>query len=77
VVGLASDDYNPLAALNPDDDQFFDKAKLLTLAIIEIEGDSETFFPRTAQGWFCAGIMWEVMQAKRERRAPSLLRARE
>lgn len=77
MFGLPSDGYNPLSILDPDDDEFFDKAKLLTLAIIESEGESQKFFPQTAQGWFCAGIMWEVMEAKRERRAPSLLRARE
>src|ERR1700738_5300194 len=34
LLGLGSDGYNPLAQLDPDDDEFFDKAKLLTLAII-------------------------------------------
>jgi type IV secretion system protein VirD4 len=75
--GLGSDGYNPLAALDPDDDEFFDKAKEIARAIIEVEGDTNKFFPQSAQGWFCAGLMWEVVQARRERRPPSLLRARE
>jgi type IV secretory pathway TraG/TraD family ATPase VirD4 len=37
MLGLPSDGYNPLLVLDPDDELFFDKAKLLTLAIIEIE----------------------------------------
>src|SRR4051794_28573304 len=36
VVDLPSDGYNPLSVLDPDDIEFFDKAKELTRAIIEI-----------------------------------------
>jgi type IV secretion system protein VirD4 len=75
--GMGSDGYNPLTALDPDDDEFFDKAKQLALAIIEIEGDTGRYFSQSAAGWLCGGIMWEVVQAKREARVPSLLRARE
>ena len=77
VHNLGSDGYNPLALLDPNDDEFFDKAKELTLAMIEGEGETNQFFPRTARGWFCGGIMWEVVQARIECRPPSLLRARE
>ena len=77
VHELGSDGYNPLLFLDPADDEFFDKAKLLTEAAIESEGETNPFFPRSARGWFCAGIMWEVQQARRENRPPSLLRARE
>lgn len=77
LFGLGSSGFNPLALLDPDDDEFFDKAKDLTLAMIESEGDSNQFFSQTARGWFCGGIMWEVLQAKKENRSPSLLRARE
>jgi hypothetical protein len=41
---------------------FYDKAKRLTLAIIETEDDPQKFFPESAQGLLTAGIMWEVMQ---------------
>jgi type IV secretion system protein VirD4 len=77
---LGSDGFNPLAMLDPDDDEFFDKAKELTLAIIEGgkgEDSKNEFFTLSSRGWFCAGIMWEVQQARLERRVPSLLRARE
>lgn len=77
VLDMGSDGYNPLALLDPDDDEFFDKAKDLCVAMIEGEGDKNPFFSSTARGWLCGGIMWEVTQAKREERAPSLLRARE
>jgi type IV secretion system protein VirD4 len=73
---LGSDGYNPLAGLRVDD-EFYDKCKEIARAIIEVEGDTNKFFPQSAQGWFCAGMMWEVVQARREKRVPSLLRARE
>ena len=75
---LGSDGFNPLALLDPDSDDFFDQCKLLTIAMIDMDGSNQ-FFPRTAQGWFCAGIMWEVIEARsaRPHRAPSLLRARQ
>jgi type IV secretion system protein VirD4 len=77
VLDMGSDGYNPLALLDPEHDEFFDQAKELTVAMIESEGESNQFFSRTARGWLCGGIMWEVVQAKREGRLPSLLQARE
>ena len=73
---LGSDGFNPLIILDPNDDLFYDKAKRLTLAIIEIEDDPQKFFPESAQGLLTAGIMWEVMQAKIEGRPPSLANVR-
>jgi type IV secretion system protein VirD4 len=74
---IESDGYNPLALLDPADELFYDKAKSLTLAIIDVEGEGNNkFFPETAQGLFCVGIMFEVVTAAREGRTPSLLRAR-
>jgi hypothetical protein len=35
--GLSSDGYNPLAVLDPNEDEFFDRAALLADAIVEIE----------------------------------------
>jgi type IV secretion system protein VirD4 len=73
-----SDGFNPLATLDPADDEFFDKVKEITFAMIESEaGEKNPFFSQSARGWFCAGIMWEVIQARREGRPASLLRARE
>jgi type IV secretion system protein VirD4 len=76
---MGSHGFNPLALLDPDDDEFFDQAKELTLAVIESHGEDSKneFFTLSSRGWFCAGIMWEVVQARREGRTPSLLRARE
>jgi type IV secretion system protein VirD4 len=72
---LDSDGFNPLACLNPADDLFYDKAKRLTLAIIE-KGDKDKHWDESAMGLLTAGIMWEVIQAKIEGRAPSLLNVR-
>ena len=77
LLDLGSDGFNPLATLDPNDDLFYDKAKLLTLAIIETEDDPQKFFPESAQGLLTAGIMWEVMQAKIEGRPASLAKVRQ
>lgn len=75
---LGSDGFNPLAALDPHDDEFFDKAKELTSAMVESEGEkANSYFVETARRWLCAGVMWEVKEAFRECRTASLLRARE
>jgi type IV secretory pathway TraG/TraD family ATPase VirD4 len=74
--GLGSDGFNPLACLDPNDDLFYDKAKRLTLAMIESEGEKDKHWDESAQGLLTAGIMWEVMQAKIEGRAPSLANVR-
>jgi type IV secretion system protein VirD4 len=77
VVGLPSHGYNPLATLDPNnDDEFSDRAALLADAVMEIEG-KEPHWSESAQGMFQAGIMWEVIEARRERRAPSLFRVRQ
>jgi len=76
LYDLGSDGFNPLAALNPADDLFYDKAKRLTLAIIERQGDKDPHWNESAMGLLTAGIMWEVIQAKIEGRAPSLLNVR-
>ena len=77
LLDLGSDGFNPLAGLNPDDDLFYDRAKLLTAAVIETDDDPQRFFPESAMGLLTAAIMWEVMQAKIEARAPSLAKARQ
>lgn len=73
---LGSDGFNCLVCLDPNDDLFYDKAKRLALAIIETEDDPQKFFPESAQGLLTAAIMWEVMQARIEGRAPSLANVR-
>jgi type IV secretion system protein VirD4 len=77
LLELGSDGFNPLAGLNPDDDLFYDRAKLLTAAVIETDDDPQRFFPESAMGLLTAAIMWEVMQAKIEARPPSLAKARQ
>lgn len=77
VSGLPSDGYNPTASLDPDnDDEFSDRAALFTDAIMEIEG-KEPHWSKSAAGMLQPGMMWEVIQAKREGRPPSLFRVRQ
>ena len=52
LLDLGSDGSIRSAGLDPADDLFYDKAKLLTLAIIETEDDPQKFFPESAQ-WVC------------------------
>jgi type IV secretion system protein VirD4 len=73
---LGSDGFNPLAMLKPDDDLFYDKGKLLTLAIIETAAEKDPHWDESAMGLCAGGIMWEVMQAKIEGRPPSLANVR-
>jgi type IV secretion system protein VirD4 len=74
---LGSDGFNPLAVLNPNDDLFYDKAKRLTLAIIESDGEKDAHWSESAMGLLTAGIMWECIQARIEARPASLLKVRQ
>lgn len=77
VVDLPSDGYNPLAVLDPsNENEFSDRAAMMADAIIEIES-KDAHWTESAQGLMQAGIMWEVQEAVREDRAPSLFRVRE
>lgn len=77
VVGLPSDGFNPLARLDPQSDSFYDDAAALGDAMIEIEGDSQPHWPQSAQGLLVALIMWEVIEAGRAGRPPSLVNVRQ
>jgi type IV secretion system protein VirD4 len=75
VVGLPSDGFNPLARLEPGP-LFYDDAAAIGDAMIEIEG-TQPHWSESAQGLLVALIMWEVITAKQERRAPSLFNVRQ
>jgi hypothetical protein len=77
LYDLGSDGFNALACLNPADDLFYDKAKRLTLAIIETQGEKDPHWSESAMGLLTAGIMWEVIQARIEGRPASLLKVRQ
>ncbi len=74
---LASVGFNPLATLDPDSDRFFDRARALSEALIRVEGDSQPFFPQSAQGLMTGLMMWEVLQARQAGGVPSLARVRD
>jgi type IV secretory pathway TraG/TraD family ATPase VirD4 len=76
ITGLPSDGHNPLAALDPDADDFSDRAALLADAMVEMES-KDPHWSESAAGLLQAGNMWEVIEARREGRPPSLFRVRQ
>jgi type IV secretion system protein VirD4 len=74
---LESVGFNPLATLDPASDRFFDRARALSEALIRVEGDSQPFFPQSAQGLLTGLMMWEVIQARQAGVAPSLAHVRD
>src|SRR4051794_29194561 len=78
--GMRSDGFNPLSAilyvyLNKRP-LFYDAAKAIADALIEIESGSGQYWTESAQGLLVALIMWEVIEADREHRTPSLFNVR-
>jgi type IV secretion system protein VirD4 len=73
--GMESDGFNPLAQLEPGP-QLYDAAAAIGEALIEIEDGSGQYWSESAQGLLVALIMFEVIEANRERQ-PSLLHVRE
>ena len=76
VLGMPSDGFNPLAQLDPESPLLYDAAAAIGDALIEIEGGSGQYWSESAQGLLVALIMWEVIKARREARAPSLVNVR-
>ena len=74
--GMESDGFNPLAQLEPGP-QLYDAAAAIGEALIEIEDGSGQYWSESAQGLLVALIMFEVIEAHRERRHPSLIRIRQ
>src|SRR5579864_296983 len=63
--------FNPLAGLNPISSRFCDDAAGIAEAMIRVEG-KELHWSESARGLTQAFVMWEVKEAKRENRVPSL-----
>jgi type IV secretion system protein VirD4 len=77
TVGLTSDGYNPGLSLDPDnEDEFSDRAALQADAIVELDG-KESHWSESAQGMFQAALMFEAIEAKRQRRPYSWPRVRQ
>lgn len=72
---LKSAGFNPLASLDPASPTFYEDAAGIGEALIRIEG-KEKHWSESAQGLLVGLIMWEVIEARRQRRAPSLERIR-
>jgi type IV secretion system protein VirD4 len=68
VLGLGSEGFNPLAALDPASPNFYDDAAALGEALIKIEG-KDPHWSESAQGLLVALLMWD----KRERGAAANL----
>jgi type IV secretion system protein VirD4 len=58
VLGLGSDGFNPLDALDPASPVFYDDAAAIGEALIKIEGN-DPYWPQSAQGLMVALVMWE------------------
>jgi type IV secretion system protein VirD4 len=74
--GLGSDGYNPLTVLQPDSMFFFDDARHIGLAIVEIDEGSGKFWSNTAQDFLTGLLMFEALEAAREKRVPSMANVR-
>lgn len=74
--GMGSDGHNPLARLSARDPLLYDMCAAIADALIEIEAGSGQFWSEAAQGLLTALIMWEVIEAAREKRKPSLYNVR-
>jgi len=61
VLGLGSDGFDPMAALNPHSPTFYDDAAALGEALIKIEGN-DPHWGESAQGLLVALIMWEKIR---------------
>jgi type IV secretion system protein VirD4 len=61
VLGLGSEGFNPLAALDPDSPYFYDDAAALGEALIKVES-KDPHWSESAQGLIVALIMWEKLQ---------------
>lgn len=76
VLGIPSSGFNPLASLDPDAKTFFDDASGIGEALIKIEG-KDPHWSRSARSLVVALVMWEVLQAKKSNRLPSLANVRQ
>lgn len=72
---LRSAGFNPLATLDPASPTFYDNASAIGEALVRVEG-KEPHWSESARGLVVAFVMWEVLSARRERRAPSLATVR-
>ena len=77
VLGLPTAGFNPLARLAPNSPRLYDPAQAIADALIKVEGDSQPHFPESARGLLTWLIMWEVIDAARNRRMPSLAHVRD
>lgn len=75
VLGIESAGFNPLASLDPKASTFVDDAMGLGEALIKIE-DHDPHWSESAKSLLVALIMWEVIEAKRENRVPTMAEVR-
>lgn len=68
---LDSEGFNPLDALDPDSDFFYDDAAAIGEALIKIEGN-EPHWSESAQGLTTGLVMWEVVRPKEPGECASL-----
>jgi type IV secretion system protein VirD4 len=76
VHGLRSDRFSPLALLDPGSKYFYADARAVIDAIVDIEEGENAHWSESAADFGAALIMWECIQARREKRPASLLNVR-
>jgi type IV secretion system protein VirD4 len=78
LPGIASDQWNPLNDLDPDDEMSFgDDSQGKGIALIKTTGnETSPFFPDAARSGVTGGIMDEVIEADAEKRPRSLAKVR-
>ncbi len=75
VLGLKSTPFSPLARLDPDSPTFIDDASAISEALIQ-EDSKDPHWSQSARGLVTGLIMWEVIEARREKREPVLINTR-
>ena len=68
---LQSVGFNPLAGIDPGSPLFLQDSQAVGEALVKIEG-ADPHWTQSARGLVTGIIMWEVLKASRERRAPLL-----
>src|SRR6201999_1423201 len=78
VLGIRSIGFHPLLRLDPRSPRLFDQAQGIADALITVgKNESQPFFAESARALLIWLIMWEVIDAARRGRVPSLAHVRD
>jgi type IV secretion system protein VirD4 len=78
VLGIPSTGFNPLLRIDPNSPRLFDQAQRLAEVMISVgKNESQPHFAQSARSLLTWLIMWEVIDAARSGRTPSLAHVRD